>query len=340
MSLLAENLKNKLIPWSHQNGGERFIVARPRMSAAQMPAGVQLSRRKISGARTVVKNRRDYSNTRSIRAVWPQAGLNEVNKLKLACVLSGYIDYQLGDYRLQCGAGHFIFIPPGTPHPDGSRLYVDEEKAASCEVLFFLLHPHAVQCWLSRSQRDPGRRMLGNDLVLHESAVALFHTLMKEVISGEDDSPAIGAQLLTVFLAVLQREVEADRLQRVRSNNPQQLSAVETMDPAQADFAAQLEHYIRGNLHKPLTIESVSGEMFLSRAQFTRTVRRETGHSFNDLLLARRLAEAKNLLCDSQWTVAAIASFVGFKSPSHFRTVFRRHTGSTPTAFRTRKSKP
>jgi len=40
MTYLAEVLHTKLIPWSQQNAGERSIVARPQMSAAEMPDGV------------------------------------------------------------------------------------------------------------------------------------------------------------------------------------------------------------------------------------------------------------------------------------------------------------
>lgn len=96
MSLLANALKNKLIPWSRQNPGERFIVAREKMSAAHMPEGVTLARRTIVGPRVVVKNRRYYGNTRGLKAHWPEAKLGQWDHHKMVCVLDGKIDFQIG----------------------------------------------------------------------------------------------------------------------------------------------------------------------------------------------------------------------------------------------------
>ncbi|MEO6907797.1 MAG: hypothetical protein ABI210_07895, partial [Abditibacteriaceae bacterium] len=99
--------------------------------------------------RIVSKDRRCYNNTRNIAAVWLEAGLHEVNKFVMACVLNGNADFQLGNYRLRCGAGYFIAIPPGMPFPDGSLPYVDTEKSTSFEILYFLLHPNALEGWIS-----------------------------------------------------------------------------------------------------------------------------------------------------------------------------------------------
>jgi hypothetical protein len=93
MTSLAQVLQYKLLPWARQpDVTERFIVARSQMSAAQMPSGVQLLRPRIASSRVVVKNLRIYHNTRGVAARWPAAGLNEVNKLKMACVFGGGTD--------------------------------------------------------------------------------------------------------------------------------------------------------------------------------------------------------------------------------------------------------
>ncbi|MEO6908268.1 MAG: hypothetical protein ABI210_10295, partial [Abditibacteriaceae bacterium] len=95
-------------------------MARRKMRQNEMRSGVQLTRRKINSQRIVSKDRRCYNNTRNIAAVWPEAGLYEINKFVMACVLDGRADFQLGNYRLRCGAEYFIAIPPGMPFPDGS----------------------------------------------------------------------------------------------------------------------------------------------------------------------------------------------------------------------------
>ena len=288
----------------------------------------------MRGKRTIVKNQRQYSNTRGVSAKWPDAGLNEVQKLKLACVLSGHIDYQLGNYRLQCGPGHFIFIPPGMPHSDGTKPYVDSEKSSRCDVLFFLMHFNALQCWISHSQPNQKRRQAANYLILNERVTVLFRTFMEEVIENEDDSQDISQDLFNVFLSMLLREVESGRMQPILSTLSLTSLAATLPLPSNADFAVRLEQYLQSNLYKNLTIESVASEMYFSPAQFSRNVRRATGKTFNELLNEYRLEEAKKLLSTTQWTASAVAAFTGFKSPSYFRTFFRKRTGSTPSEFR------
>lgn len=330
MSDLAEILHSKLIPWARQDVQEHFIVARPKMSAADMPDGVRLVRHPITGKRKVVKGRRNYRNTRGTVALWPGMGLNEASKLKLVCVLNGHIKYQLGSYKLRCGAGNFIFIPPGTPHPDGTQSYVDMEKSTFCDLLFFVLHPNAIEYWISHFD-ERGRVADGQYLILQESALLTFRALMEEVMGGDEKSLLSGEALLSAFLIILQREVNAGRALGVKSSAADYLNDDEF---SKADFSGQLTHYVLANLQKPLTLEKVARDLFLSRAQFTRTVRRETGKSFNEFLAACRMEEAGTLLRDSEWTISTIAAFVGFKSPSYFRTFFKETTGKTPSEYR------
>jgi AraC-like DNA-binding protein len=157
--------------------------------------------------------------------------------------------------------------------------------------------------------------------------------MMKEVLIGDAPSLALGANILPIFLQALQREAETDSLQLFRTEDSRQRWD-ENEDNSRANFATRLENLLQTNLKNPPTLEEAAQEMYLSRAQFARCVRRETGKTFNELLAAHRIAEAKRLLSTSNWTIASIGWRIGLKSPSYFRTFFRLHTGQTPTQFR------
>jgi AraC-like DNA-binding protein len=341
MPTLSEILRTKLIPWSQQDASQRFIIARTKMQRGDLPAGVQLNRHNIRGKRVVVKNRRNYSNVRNFVAEWPEDGLHELSKYALVCVLDGNINYPLGNYKIKCGAGHFIFISPGVPYPNGTQSYVDTEKSSACDMLTFLLHPNAVECWVSRGHAE-GREQSNYCVVLHERAITLLQALMQEVVeeAAEDKQQAfeIGEVLLQAFLKILQREAKAERLQSLRIGKLNLQSDELRAGSHQADFATRLEYYVRANLRKPLTLERVARDMYLSRAQFVRNVRRETGETFNQLLARHRLEEAKVLLRDSEWTISTVAGLVGFNSTSYFGAFFKAQTGETPSDFRARSS--
>lgn len=330
MSTLSEVLQTKLLPWSQQDAAERFIVAQKEMRQADMPYGVKLVPHKIQSKRVIVKKGRCYNQARNVIAEWPAAGLQEIGKYILVCVLDGHVNYQIGHNRLQAGPGNFIFIPPGFPLPDGSQTYVDLEKSTFCTIITFLLHPNSLECWMSHGNAE-GRELSNRCLMVHERAVFLFEALMKEVMGGESKSLQMGEGLLNVFLLLLQREINAGNVQMFRSLSQFEIEPVKNPPP---NFRAHLESYVQTNLRSPLTLNDVSAEMYYSRAQFVRVMRRETGMSFNEYLSERRLEEAKKLLLNSQWAVTVVATLVGFKSDSHFRTFFKRHVGMTPTEFR------
>jgi len=333
MSALTKILQTKLIPWSTQNARERFIVTRTNMHQRDMPDGAQILPRKIKGKRVVVKNQRIYKNSRHVTARWPESGLIEVQKFKLMCVLEGAIDYPVGNYSIKCGPNHFIFFPPGLPHSDGLISYIDSSKSTFCETLFFLLHSNAIQYWISRREKD-GLQQIESALILTPRVISLFHTLMEEIYDSEEILPMVQEALLTAFFSLLQREIHAGRLLYHYDRNPDFAPIEELPGIEPSDFHAGLERYIKTNINRSITIQDAARAMYLSRAQFTRTVRRETGMSFNEFLNAYRIEEAKVLLHDSQWTIAFISSSLGFTSSNYFRTFFRKHTGKTPTEFR------
>lgn len=332
MPQLSRILQTQLIPWSAPGVQQRFVVTHKAMRPGEMPDGVQLSPRPILGKRVIVKNQRLYKNSRHIAAHWPDSGLIEVPKYKLMCVLQGHIRYPVGEHFLSCGPNHFIFLPPGLPHSDGLEPYADTSKSSSCSVLFLLLHPSAIQLWVTHRDENP-LQVGENVLILNLRARSLFEHLMEEIYGDEEALVAAQEGLLTALLSILERELRLGRIVRMR-DNPRRATFESLDDLQRNNFRRGLEHYIGANLHRRVTINEAAQSLFLSRAQFTRTVRRETGMSFNEFLTARRLVEAKVLLRDSQWTISAIASFVGFTSASYFRTFFRNHTGKTPSEFR------
>lgn len=303
------------------------------MNASQMPAGVQLSPCNMTGPRVITKKARLYKNTRSVIAGWPKSHLNEIASLKLICVIDGHLNFQLGNYLVQCGPGHFIFVPPGMPHPDGHFSFVNIDKSTFCDILYFQLLPHAVQCWIDRARANQPIQTESNFLILDEHTVMLFQILMENIFTEAKDSQSITEELLPIFLQLLQCEIDQGHLQIIRGDNPDDVFQ-KVLGEQKGDFATRLEHYVQANLHKPLTLEKVSREMYLSRTQFTFTVRQKMGKSFNQFLMEHRIEAAKRALLDSSWTISAITTFVGFKSPSYFRTAFRKHTGKTPTQFR------
>lgn len=84
-----------------------------------------------------------------------------------------------------------------------------------------------------------------------------------------------------------------------------------------------------------LNLKTLSAHLRESEHYVTQVISQDLGTTFYDLVNARRIAEAQQLLLEvPQRTVIEIALEVGFNSKSTFNTAFKRHAGMTPTAFR------
>jgi AraC family transcriptional regulator len=93
--------------------------------------------------------------------------------------------------------------------------------------------------------------------------------------------------------------------------------------------------YIEENLAKPITLQELALLARVSTRHFERAFRQSLGVPPHSYVLGKRLTAARELLLSQPTlTIEQIAQQVGFSSPSHLGSAFRRQTGYSPTTFR------
>jgi AraC-like DNA-binding protein len=331
MPHLQQILQHKLIPWIKAGAAKRIVVARKRMSSTLAPPNVELTYRKLAGKRVIAKSGRIYGNARRISATWPEAGMHEAEYPRLICVVEGRVNFQAGDYLLGCNEGDFILIPPRFPYPGDDyspQLIGSQVPGRPCVLLWMLPYLRGFQCYLSHYDNN---QQTGypeeNWLFLDGQVIGLFHFLIEESMGDKNAQLCDG--LMLAFATALQREVKA-----MHYLHPGPVAEPRLIHESKNNFTAQLEAYVNQHLSQSLTSEHVARELYMSRAQFVRRMRRETGQTFGEFITAHRLQQATMLLRETEWTVQAIAEYVGFKSSTYFHTFFQREAGCTPGQFR------
>ena len=78
----------------------------------------------------------------------------------------------------------------------------------------------------------------------------------------------------------------------------------------------------------------IAKAIFLSRSRLSVKFKKETGENLIDYILKEKTEEAKRLLRYSDKPLAAISSYLGFSSPSHFSRVFRKYASLNPGEYR------
>ena len=96
--------------------------------------------------------------------------------------------------------------------------------------------------------------------------------------------------------------------------------------------------FIDANLSEPIGLAEMAASAGLSRMHFAAQFRAATGMRPHEYLLRRRIERAQYMLSVSTFPLVDVAFEVGFKSQSHFTTVFTRFVGETPKGWRQRTS--
>lgn len=92
--------------------------------------------------------------------------------------------------------------------------------------------------------------------------------------------------------------------------------------------------FINEHLGQDLTLADIAESAGLSQYHFARAFKQTTGLTPQQYVTDRRVERAKYLLTKSDLPLVEVAASVGFKNQSHFTTLFRRFTHSTPKAWR------
>jgi len=97
----------------------------------------------------------------------------------------------------------------------------------------------------------------------------------------------------------------------------------------------RVTEYIQQNLDKDLTLAELAAVVYMSPYHFARLFKYSTGVPPHRFVVRQRIAHARACLATRELSIAEISLRVGFRTPSHFATVFRRALGITPGAYRT-----
>lgn len=99
-------------------------------------------------------------------------------------------------------------------------------------------------------------------------------------------------------------------------------------------LASDILSYIYMNYDQDITLESLSQHFFMSSGHISHLLQKEFGISPINYLIDVRFSKAKNLLINSNLSIAEIAYTVGYNNPAHFTKLFMKRIGYSPNDYR------
>ena len=92
--------------------------------------------------------------------------------------------------------------------------------------------------------------------------------------------------------------------------------------------------YIKDNYREKITIEDMAEIVDLNPVYLGSLFKKEVGLNFSSYLIKVRIDAAKSLLVETNYTIAAIGSEVGYKDTRYFSQLFEKTVGIKPALYR------
>lgn len=118
-----------------------------------------------------------------------------------------------------------------------------------------------------------------------------------------------------------------------RSGGQSQFSALLELEPKSDRIQSALS-YAKSNLRKPLSVDELADVAHLSRRQFSRSFRLETGQSPARAVEVLRVEAARAMIEEGSHSIDVVARETGFADPERMRRAFLRAYGQPPQAIR------
>ena len=238
---------------------------------------------------------------------------NGRNDFQLLYVSSGKVYFYLDEEEHIASAGHMILY---RPYEEQHYAYYSTDKT---EVY-----------WIHFTGSDVEDILKSYDIPLHEHAfytgnAIVYETLWKQIIRELQQGNPQFEELVTMYFRQLLIFVQRNRMEHQRALNHSMVQEVELA-----------RNYFHDHYQEVISIEDYARSRHMSTCWFIRSFRTLTGSTPLQYILSIRMSNARTLLEHSQYNVSEVAALVGFDDPLHFSHLFKKHTGISPSEYRTR----
>ena len=100
------------------------------------------------------------------------------------------------------------------------------------------------------------------------------------------------------------------------------------------DYGKMILKYLHANFQKDIDFEEMAEKVGISYSYLRKIIKEETGKTLIDTLNEMRIESAKELLKETEETVAQIAETVGYHNAQSLNRFFQKYEGISPTEYR------
>ncbi len=232
-------------------------------------------------------------------------------------VLSGYgkIDIEGVIYPLK--TGDLVVISPGMHHHEMGS------SDTKMNLVFLAVENFSVQELPKNHLIAPHMPPVISGKDYHYKIESYFTDIISEsadhiLLSGAMKKSLASALLILILRLYHSREARsADRKEECR----------------------RIKDYIDKNYTSPITLDSLSEQIYISKYYLSHIFKSQTGTSPIKYLISKRMDKAAQLLTDTDLSIRDIALRVGYDDPVYFSQMFKKMMNASPAAYRSSNKK-
>lgn len=97
---------------------------------------------------------------------------------------------------------------------------------------------------------------------------------------------------------------------------------------------APIIKYINEHINENVSLSLGANLCNMSQSQFSRTFKKETGKTFKEYILLKKIEQAKFYIKTTDKSFSEISDFLGFEDSSYFTKLFKKYEGITPKEYK------
>lgn len=235
---------------------------------------------------------------------------------ELFFITKGKGEFQVEDKRFPVKENDIVIINPHIEHTaySGKESPLEYVAISIEEITFEFDKQFAGQNYA-----------LYNSEGLRDSVSFLLKMLLSEAEDEVTDYEIVCRNLVEILLIYLIRK--------------QNLGMHQSADTKMSKECGAAKRYIDSNYMDNITLDLLADLTHMNKFYLVHSFTRYTGMSPINYLTQRRIQVATELLSSTDYSIAQIASSVGFSSQSYFSQVFRKALGVTPVQYRKKQIK-
>lgn len=233
-----------------------------------------------------------------------------------------------GDREVLLKEGEVIFHKPGISH----ALRADGKRAPNIFIISFECKNEAMRFFEDRKLSVDGslRRFIFS--IIEESKRTFFLPVSDPGLTKMKllDSPTLGGQQL------IKNYLELLLINLMRNETEQNSSEAVFLPRERFDerISDRVIEYMKEHVTERLSVADICNILHYNKSYIFRQFKKTTGSSLMAYFTKMKIQKAKEMLRETEASVAVISDALSFDSPNYFSKTFKKETGYTPSTYR------